>query len=182
MDVLKIHLHRHVHTAVLKTDSQQEPAVQPRDSAQCYMPAWMAEGFGGEETHVCMWLSPSAIHLNYHNTVNWLYSNTKKTLKKSTSSIKAKISNKLKSDNDVFSITYLCLFTKTRCHDFTIDMESHSTPTSRSNYPPFIDEDAEASTSYEIKFRFFCPQMLALNCYSSTYWHILEVRLNIPRG
>ena len=34
--------------------------------------AWMVKGL------VCAWLSPFAIHLNYHSTVNRLYPNTKK--------------------------------------------------------------------------------------------------------
>ena len=31
--------------------------------AQCIVATWMGEEFGGEEIHVCVWLSPSAVHL-----------------------------------------------------------------------------------------------------------------------
>ena len=33
------------------------------NSAQCYVVAWMGGEFGGEWIHVCVWLSPFAIHL-----------------------------------------------------------------------------------------------------------------------
>ena len=33
------------------------------NSAQYCVEAWMGEEFGGEEIHVCVWLSPSAVHL-----------------------------------------------------------------------------------------------------------------------
>ena len=33
------------------------------NSAQCYVAAWMEEGFGGEWIHVYAWLSPFAVHL-----------------------------------------------------------------------------------------------------------------------
>ena len=33
------------------------------NSAQCYVAAWMGEGFGGEWIHVYVWLSPFAVHL-----------------------------------------------------------------------------------------------------------------------
>ena len=33
------------------------------NSSQCYVPAWMGEGFGGGWKHVYVWLSPFAIHL-----------------------------------------------------------------------------------------------------------------------
>ena len=33
---------------------------------------------GGKEwIHVYVWLTHFTVHLNYHNTVNWLYPNTK---------------------------------------------------------------------------------------------------------
>ena len=32
--------------------------------------AWMGGEFGGEGIHAYVWLSPFAIHLNYHNIVN----------------------------------------------------------------------------------------------------------------
>ena len=46
---------------MLKMDNQQGPTVQPRDSAPCYMAAWL--GAGGEWIHICLQLSPFAVHL-----------------------------------------------------------------------------------------------------------------------
>ena len=34
-----------------------------RNSSQCYVAAWMGGEFGGEWIHVCVWLSPFAVHL-----------------------------------------------------------------------------------------------------------------------
>ena len=31
--------------------------------AQCYVPAWLGPGFGGEWVHVYVWLSPFTVHL-----------------------------------------------------------------------------------------------------------------------
>ena len=44
------------------------------NSAQCYVAAWMGEGFGGEWIHVYVRLSPIAVYLTLgrHNLVNWL--------------------------------------------------------------------------------------------------------------
>ena len=47
------------------------------NSAQCYVAAWMGGEFGGEWIRVYIWLIPFAVHLNYHNIVNCLYSNIK---------------------------------------------------------------------------------------------------------
>ena len=33
------------------------------DPTQCYVVAWMGGEFGGEWIHVCVWLSPSVVHL-----------------------------------------------------------------------------------------------------------------------
>ena len=33
------------------------------DSAQCHVAAWMGGEFGREWIHVCVWLSPFAVHL-----------------------------------------------------------------------------------------------------------------------
>ena len=41
----------------------------------------MEEELSGEWIHAFVWLSPFPIHLNYHNIVNWLYSNTKQQVK-----------------------------------------------------------------------------------------------------
>ena len=38
----------HVHIAVFKMDNQQGPTVQHMELAQCYVPTWMGEGFGGQ--------------------------------------------------------------------------------------------------------------------------------------
>ena len=50
-------------------------------SAQRYVAAWMGGELGGW-MHVCVWPSPFAVHLNYHNAVNRLYSNMKQKVKK----------------------------------------------------------------------------------------------------
>ena len=34
-----------------------------RYSAQCFVVAWRAEGFGGEWIHIYVWLSPFTVHL-----------------------------------------------------------------------------------------------------------------------
>ena len=46
------------------------------DSAQCQVAAWMGGEFGGAWIHVYVWLSPFAVHLNYHNILNWLHPNS----------------------------------------------------------------------------------------------------------
>ena len=33
------------------------------NSAQCYVAVWMGGELGGERIHVCVWLSPFAVHL-----------------------------------------------------------------------------------------------------------------------
>ena len=33
------------------------------NSAQCYVPAWLGVGSGGEWIHECIWLSPFTVHL-----------------------------------------------------------------------------------------------------------------------
>ena len=48
-----------------------------RSPAQCYVPAWMGGEFGGKSAHVYVRLSNFALHLNYHNIINQLYSNIK---------------------------------------------------------------------------------------------------------
>ena len=44
----------------------------------------MEEGFGGEQIHLNVWLSPFTVHLKYHNIVDRLYSNTKYKVWKKT--------------------------------------------------------------------------------------------------
>ena len=39
-------------------------------SAQSYVAAWMGGGLGGNGYIMYVWLSPFAVHLNYHNIVN----------------------------------------------------------------------------------------------------------------
>ena len=50
-----------------------------RNSAQCFMAAWVGEEFGGEWIHVNVWLSPFAVHLKLSQH-NRLYSNIKYTV------------------------------------------------------------------------------------------------------
>ena len=47
------------------------------NSAQCYVGAGMGGRFEEEWIHIYVWLSPFAVHLNFYNIVNRLYSNTK---------------------------------------------------------------------------------------------------------
>ena len=41
-----------IHTGIFKMDNQQGPPGGTGNSAQCYVAAWMGEGFGGEWIHV----------------------------------------------------------------------------------------------------------------------------------
>ena len=50
--------------------------------AQCYVATWIGADCGGEWIHVSMWLSPFAVHWNYHNIVNQLFSDIKLKIKK----------------------------------------------------------------------------------------------------
>lgn len=43
----------------------------------CYVAAWMGAEFGGGRIQMHLWLSSSAVHLNYHNALDRLYANTK---------------------------------------------------------------------------------------------------------
>ena len=63
----------------LKWITNKDLLYSTGNSAQCYVPGWMAGGFGGEWIHVYVWLSPFAVHLKllHHNIVNQLYPNTK---------------------------------------------------------------------------------------------------------
>ena len=36
--------------------------------AQCYVAAWMGREFGEKWIHVCVWLSPFAVHQKWHPT------------------------------------------------------------------------------------------------------------------
>ena len=45
--------------------------------AQCSMAAYLGGEFEVEWIHVYIWLNPSAVHLSYYSTVNWLCLNTK---------------------------------------------------------------------------------------------------------
>lgn len=44
---------------------------------QCYVAAWIGGEFGEDWIHVCVWLSPFAVHCNHYNIVNQLYSSIK---------------------------------------------------------------------------------------------------------
>ena len=60
----------------LKWITSKDLLYSTGNSAQCYVAAWMGEGFGGEWIHVYVWLSPFAVHLklSQHSVhiVNWL--------------------------------------------------------------------------------------------------------------
>ena len=47
----------------LKWITSKDLLSSTRNSAQCYMAAWMGGEFGGEWIHVYAWLSPFAVHL-----------------------------------------------------------------------------------------------------------------------
>ena len=47
----------------LKWITNKDLLYSTGNSAQCYMSAWMRVEFGGEWTHVYVWLSPSGVHL-----------------------------------------------------------------------------------------------------------------------
>ena len=66
----------------LKWVTNKDLLNSPWNSTQCYVPAWMGGEFGGEWIHVYVyvWLSPFAVHRNYHNIVNWLYPSTKQNI------------------------------------------------------------------------------------------------------
>ena len=44
-------------------NNQKDLLYSTRNSAQCYVAAWMGREFGGEWIHVYVWLSPFAVHL-----------------------------------------------------------------------------------------------------------------------
>ena len=47
----------------LKQITNKDLLYSTKNSAQCYVAAWRGVGFGGEWTHVYVWLSPSAVNL-----------------------------------------------------------------------------------------------------------------------
>ena len=47
----------------LKWISKKDLLWSTWNSAQCYVAAWMGGEFVGEQIHVCIWLSPFAVHL-----------------------------------------------------------------------------------------------------------------------
>jgi len=47
----------------LKGITNKDLLYSARNSNQCYVAAWMGGKFGGESTHVYVWLSPFAVHL-----------------------------------------------------------------------------------------------------------------------
>ena len=57
--------------------NQKDLLYSTGNSAQCYVAVWMGEKFGGEWTHIYVWLSPFTVHLKISQIVNQLYPNTK---------------------------------------------------------------------------------------------------------
>ena len=47
----------------LKWITNKDLLYSARYSAQCFVVAWRAEGFGGEWIHIYVWLSRFAVHL-----------------------------------------------------------------------------------------------------------------------
>ena len=47
----------------LKWITNKDLLYSTGNSAQCYVAAWMGEGFGGEWIHVYVWLGPFAVRL-----------------------------------------------------------------------------------------------------------------------
>ena len=62
----------------LKWITNKDLVYSTGNSAQCYIAAWMGGEFGVEWLHVCVcgWVALLCTW-NYHNIVNWLYSNIK---------------------------------------------------------------------------------------------------------
>ena len=54
----------------LKWKTNKDLLYSTRNSVQCYVAAWMGEEIaGGRWIHVCVWLSPFAIHLKTITTL-----------------------------------------------------------------------------------------------------------------
>ena len=66
-----------IHALLYLKQDHQVLLCSTGSSVQFYVAAWMAGEFGGEWIHVYVWLSHPAVQRNYHNIVNWLYSNIK---------------------------------------------------------------------------------------------------------
>ena len=47
----------------VKWITKRDLLYSTENSAQCYVAAWTGGEFGGEWIHVCVWLSPFAVHL-----------------------------------------------------------------------------------------------------------------------
>ena len=47
----------------LKRITNKDVLYSKGNATQCYVAAWMGGEFGGEWTHVYVWLSPFAVHL-----------------------------------------------------------------------------------------------------------------------
>jgi len=58
----------------LKWITNKDLLCSTGNSAQCYVAAWMGGKFGGESSHVCVWLSPFAVYLKLSQHCNQLYS------------------------------------------------------------------------------------------------------------
>ena len=79
----------HVGTTIFKMDNK-ELLQSTQNSAQCYVAARMGGELGGGRIHVCVWLSPFAVHLKpsqrcllISDTLTQNKKFKKKTLKKS---------------------------------------------------------------------------------------------------
>ena len=58
----------------LKWIANKDLLYSTRNSAQCYVAAWMGREFGGEWIHAHVWLSSFTVHLKRSHIVNWLCS------------------------------------------------------------------------------------------------------------
>ena len=56
----------------LKWTTKKNLLYSAWNSAQCYAPAWVGGGFGGEWIHVCVWLSPFTVHLKLLLLVSYI--------------------------------------------------------------------------------------------------------------
>ena len=48
----------------LKWITNKDLQYSAGNAAQCFVAAWMGREFGGERIRICVWLSPSAVHLS----------------------------------------------------------------------------------------------------------------------
>ena len=53
----------HVNTIIFKVDNQDAPTTEHRKPVRCHVAARIKGELRGEQTRVCMWLSPVAVHM-----------------------------------------------------------------------------------------------------------------------